>query len=133
MVYGIIELINFAHGDIFMVGAFVGWYAVNRWHFASGSILGGLLVLGTAMLLCAALGMLIEKLAYKPLRKRSTLTVLITAIGVSIVLQTVAMIVWKPNPLMFPDLLPTEPIPVLGAILLSPPLRFSTSAAKARI
>ncbi len=106
MVYGVLRFINFAHSDVFMVGAFVGFYATQRWGFPFGTIGGGLLVLITAMGLCAGLGMLIEKLAYKPLRGRSTLTVLITAIGVSLLLQNTGQKVFGANPKAFPALFP---------------------------
>ena len=106
MVYGVLRFINFAHSDVFMVGAFVGFYATQRWGFPVGTIGGGLLVLITAMAICAGLGMLIEKLAYKPLRGRSTLTVLITAIGVSLLLQNTGQKVFGANPKAFPALFP---------------------------
>ena len=111
MVYGVLRFINFAHSDVFMIGAFVGWAAVERWGFPHGSIGGGLLVLATAMAVCALLGMAIEKLAYKPLRGRSTLTVLITAIGVSLLIQNVAQnskIGFGPNPKAYPQVFPVK-------------------------
>src|SRR5438876_9727970 len=77
MVYGVLRFINFAHSDVFMVGAFAGYY-LSRW-FQAQSFLTGLAVLAAAMALCATLGIVIERLAYRPLRGRSTLTVLITA------------------------------------------------------
>jgi len=101
MVYGVLRFINFAHSDVFMVGAFVGWFAGQRWGFPTGSIGGGLLVLFTAMAACATLGVVIEKLAYKPLRNRSTLTVLITAIGVSLFLQNAGQKLFGANPRSF--------------------------------
>src|ERR1051325_3932132 len=109
MVYGVLRFINFAHSDVFMVGAFVGYYAADKWHFTSGGMLGGCAVMLTAMAVCGALGIIIEKLAYKPLRSRSTLTVLITAIGVSLLIQNVAQnqhIGFGPNPRAFPDIFP---------------------------
>ncbi|MBI3877897.1 MAG: branched-chain amino acid ABC transporter permease, partial [Verrucomicrobia bacterium] len=106
MVYGVLRFINFAHSDVFMVGAFVGFYAVEKWHFPHASLAGGTLILITAMLLCAALGVLIERFAYRPLRGRSTLTVLITAIGVSLLLQNLGQKVFGANPKSFPKLFP---------------------------
>jgi branched-chain amino acid transport system permease protein len=109
MVYGVLRFINFAHSDVFMLGAFAGWYAVERLRLPAGSIGGGLLILLFAMGLCALLGVVIEKLAYKPLRGRSTLTVLITAIGVSLLIQNVAQnqkLGFGPNPKAFPALFP---------------------------
>lgn len=108
MVYGVLRFINFAHSEVFMVGGFVGYFAVNRWGFPSGSVGGGLLVLAAAMAVCAALGVTIERLAYRPLRGRSALTVLITAIGVSLLLQTGGQKVFGANPRRFPDIFPSK-------------------------
>src|ERR1041384_1882730 len=85
MVYGVLRFINFAHSDVFMVGAFAGYYLGQK--MPRESIGSGLVVLLGAMVICAILGIVIEKLAYRPLRNRSTLTVLITAIGVSLLLE----------------------------------------------
>jgi branched-chain amino acid transport system permease protein len=118
MVYGILQLINFAHGDVLMIGAMVG---VTIAGLLAGSGLPGYLILlialGGAIPACVLLSLCIERVAYRPLRNAPRLAPLITAIGVSIVLQTVAMILWKPNPIVFPDLLPTDPIPIGGALL----------------
>src|SRR5262249_13280647 len=85
MVYGILRLINFAHGDVYMLGAFVGFYASHAMHAGdSPSPLKAAVVLLTSMLACALIGMLIERLAYKPVRKSPRLSALITAIGVSL-------------------------------------------------
>ena len=119
MVYGVLRFINFAHSDVFMVGAFVGWYAVNQWRIPSGTILSGLLVLGLAMGVCALLGVTIEKLAYKPLRTRSTLTVLITAIGVSLLLQNAGQKVFGANPKAYPALFPTSQFHFAGVMVSS--------------
>ncbi len=118
MVYGILQLINFAHGDVLMVGAMVGVTVVTVLG-KSGLPMPVLLVLAiaAAVPVCVLLALFIERVAYRPLRNAPRLAPLITAIGVSIVIQTVAMIVWKPNPIVFPDLLPTNPVPILGAIL----------------
>src|SRR5215470_16262914 len=85
MVYGTLRLINFAHGDVYMIGAMVGYYAAK--FFGNGSILQFTLVMGTSMLVCGALGALIERLAYRPLRNAPRINVLSTAIGVSIFLE----------------------------------------------
>ncbi|MGX4686364.1 branched-chain amino acid ABC transporter permease [Vagococcus sp. JNUCC 83] len=82
MVYGIIKLINFAHGEIYMIGAFIGYYVANNFGF------GLVLTLVTSMIICAILGMLIEFLAYRPLRNSTRIAALITAIGVSFLLQS---------------------------------------------
>ena len=104
MVYGVLRFINFAHSDVFMIGAYVGFYLAPR--LGAGSLIGGMAVLLGAMAVCAGLGMVIEKLAYKPLRSRSTLTVLITAIGVSLFLQAAGQKVFGANPKAFPRLFP---------------------------
>ena len=83
MVYGVLRFINFAHSDVFMVGAFAGYFLARV--VPGGSIGAGIVILIGAMAVCALLGVVIEKLAYRPLRGRSTLTVLITAIGVSLI------------------------------------------------
>jgi branched-subunit amino acid ABC-type transport system permease component len=77
MIYGVLRFINFAHADVFMVGAFVGYYLAR--FVPEGTIWGGLLVLVATMIACALLGMTIERLAYRPLRGTATLNVLITA------------------------------------------------------
>lgn len=84
MVYGIIKLINFAHGDIYMIGAFIGYFSFK---YLAGGFLGFILAMIISMTLCALIGMLIEKIAYKPLRNASRITALITAMGVSYFLQ----------------------------------------------
>ena len=101
MVYGIIGLINFAHGDVLMVGALTSWSIISVMRESTPDMPAWIiLLLATliAMVVCAALNYSIEKLAYRPLRNSPRLAPLITAIGVSILLQTLAMIIWKPNP-----------------------------------
>ncbi len=118
MVYGILQLINFTHGEVLMVGAMVGLTAVNA---LAGTGLPGpvllLIAVFAAIPVCVTLSVAIERLAYRPLRNAPRLSPLITAIGLSIVLQTLAMIIWKPNPLVFPDLMPTDPVLIGGAVL----------------
>ena len=93
MIYGILRFINFAHGDVFMIGAFAGYYLAMLFSFsnASGgtSLLIAFAILTGAMVICALLGFTIEKLAYKPLRNSPKLTILITAIGVSLFLPDI--------------------------------------------
>jgi branched-chain amino acid transport system permease protein len=116
MVYGIINLINFAHGEVLMVGALVSWTVVTA--LAASGLPGWLLLLISliaAMLACMALNYLIEKLAYRPLRSAPRLAPLITAMGMSLLLQTLAMIIWKPDYKPYPILLHDEPYEVLGA------------------
>lgn len=98
MVYGIAKMLNFAHGDIIMVGAYVCFFAVSS--FQLHPVVGLLL----AIIVCTVLGTLIEKLAYKPLRQATSLAVLITAIGVSYFLQNAAQLLWTSNPKLFPDI-----------------------------
>ena len=86
MVYGIAKMLNFAHGDVIMVGAYVCFYAVFRFH------LPALAGVALAMGVCTLLGVVVEKLAYKPLRQAPSLAVLITAIGVSYFLQNTALL-----------------------------------------
>ena len=116
MVYGIINLINFAHGEVLMVGALVSWTVVTT--LGSLGWPGWVLLLVAllaAMVVCAVLNFLIEKLAYRPLRNAPRLAPLITAMGMSLLLQTLAMIIWKPDYTPFPILLPDDPIEVMGA------------------
>lgn len=121
MVYGVLKLINFAHGDVYMVGAFMGYYLANglgvrgaqaigmsadgliaRGLLGSGamepSLITALAVMLLAMAICAALGVLIERLAYRPVRKYSRLTALITAIGVSLLLENGGQVVFGADP-----------------------------------
>ncbi len=118
MVYGIISLINFAHGEVLMVGALTAWTVVTQLKDAGlpGWLLL-LLALLTAMLVCAVLNFTIEKIAYRPLRSAPRLAPLITAMGMSLLLQTLAMIIWKPNYKPFPILLPSAPFNIGGAVI----------------
>ncbi|MEY3379618.1 MAG: hypothetical protein RL468_216 [Pseudomonadota bacterium] len=116
MVYGIIGLINFAHGEVLMVGALVSWTAIGL--LQGLGLPGWLMLLLSLLLACtvaAGLNFLIEKVAYRPLRNAPRLAPLITAIGMSILLQTLAMIIWKPNYKSFPTLLPSTPLSLGGA------------------
>jgi branched-chain amino acid transport system permease protein len=121
MVYGILRFINFAHGDIFMLGAFSGFYLAPRIAviLPLPSIGGGILVLTASMAICAALGVLIERLAYRPLRKEPKLTVLITAIGVSLFLEYTGQFVFGAAPKKFPEILPAFSIAKIGGLSLT--------------
>lgn len=101
MVYGIVKLINFAHGDILMVGAFSGYYVLNTFGV---SPLTMVIAFGVSMVVCAVLGIIIERTCYKPLRNSPKITALITAIGVSIVIENGARVLpfMGPNPRQFP-------------------------------
>src|SRR2546427_10013336 len=108
MVYGVLRFINFAHGDVFMVGAFCGFYLAPQVNkvFPAHSVAAAVVVLVFAMIICAAFGIIIEKLAYRPLRSRPKLTVLITAIGVSLFVEYVGQHpkVFAPSPQTIPEL-----------------------------
>ncbi|NLY51896.1 MAG: branched-chain amino acid ABC transporter permease [Firmicutes bacterium] len=108
MVYGIIRLINFAHGDIYMIGAFVGYFAIRTFHL---SFLPALLA---AMAVSAVLGMVIERLAYRPLRNSTRIAALITAIGVSFLIQNTALLAWTPDPRSYPDVFPLRTYEIGG-------------------
>jgi branched-chain amino acid transport system permease protein len=118
MVYGIINLINFAHGEVLMVGALVSWTVVTL--MAGLGWPGWLLLLISliaAIVVCTTLNYTIEKIAYRPLRNAPRLAPLITAMGVSLLLQTLAMIIWKPTVKSYPILLPSEPFHIGGAVI----------------
>ena len=109
MVYGVLRLINFAHGDVYMVGAFAGFYLANAAGLnANPSIVGAILVTMGSMIICAVLGILIERFAYMPVRHHSRLTSLITAIGVSLLLEFGGQVVFGPNPQFFPQMIRSE-------------------------
>jgi branched-chain amino acid transport system permease protein len=118
MVYGILNLINFAHGDVLMVGALTALTSILLLQ-ANFPDLPAWLLLVAGMLVaiptCVVISLIIERVAYRPLRGAPRLAPLITAIGVSIVLQTVAMLVWGRNYMTFPSLLPSDPIHLFGA------------------
>ena len=97
MVYGIAKMLNFAHGDVIMIGAYISFCATQYWG------LPPVVSVLAAMAVCTVLGVVIEGLAYKPLRQASSLAVLITAIGMSYLLQNIALLVWGANPKSFPS------------------------------
>ena len=96
MVYGIAKMLNFAHGDVIMVGASLAFSGLQYWGFPP------VLAILVAMVACTVLGITIEGLAYRPLRQAASLAVLITAIGVSYLLQNIALMIWGANPKSFP-------------------------------
>src|SRR5258708_9618600 len=117
MVYGIINLINFAHGDVLMVGALTSWTVVTA---LQGTMPGWALMLVSllaAIVVCCVLNFTIEKIAYRPLRNAPRLAPLITAMGVSLLLQTLAMILWEPTYKSYPILLAGEPHNIGGAVI----------------
>ena len=118
MVYGIIQLINFAHGEVVMIGAMVAFSVISA---LAGTpippvliVLAGILV---AIPVCMVVGYAMERIAYRPLRGAPRLAPLITAIGISIILQHVALLVWSHNPLAFPQIIPLASYEVGGAII----------------
>ena len=120
MVYGIIGMINFAHGEVLMVGALTSWSIIGWMRDANPDMPGWLVLLIATLIACvvaAVLNFTIEKVAYRPLRNSPRLAPLITAIGMSLLLQTLAMIIWKPNYKPYPTLLPSAPIDVAGAVI----------------
>jgi branched-chain amino acid transport system permease protein len=132
MVYGVLNLINFAHGDVLMVGAMAG-LTILKMVNAAAPDLPGIVKLAIAILgaipVCIAVNVLIERIAYRRLRNAPRLAPLITAIGVSILLQTFAMMIWGRSPLSFPQVMPSEPIPILGALITSTQIMLLALAA----
>jgi len=121
MVYGILRLINFAHGDVYMVGAFAAYF-IALWTGAGGvnaSPVAAVLVLVGAMIICAALGMVIELFAYRPVRRSSRLTALITAIGVSLFLENVGLRVFGADPKFFPQLIAPRRIELMEGVFVT--------------
>jgi branched-chain amino acid transport system permease protein len=119
MVFGVLQLINFAHGDIFMMGSFIGLYFI-RFVIpnAEPSIFTAIMVLLAAMVGSAIIGVIIEKFAYRPLRKAPRINILITAIGVSLFLEYGGQLVFGASPQFFPDILPRKLIDIGGDIIL---------------
>lgn len=99
MIYGIIKIIHFAHGDVYMLGAFFGYYTINVWHF------NFIMALFGSMIFCALVGMLIEFVAYRPLRHSSRIAVLITAIGVSYFLENGMSVLFSGDTRDFPQVI----------------------------
>lgn len=122
MVYGIVQLINFAHGEVVMIGAMVALWIISTLAGAGGGM-PPLVVVGLgvacAVPACMAVGYTMERIAYRPLRGAPRLAPLITAIGISIILQHVAMLIWSRNPLPFPQILANPIFEVAGATISS--------------
>jgi len=118
MVYGIIQLINFAHGEVVMFGAMVAYSVIGA--LATSGLPPGLVVLaatGCAIPVCMLIGYAMERMAYRPLRGAPRLAPLITAIGISIILQHVAMMIWSRNPLAFPQIIKAQSYDLAGATI----------------
>jgi branched-chain amino acid transport system permease protein len=121
MVYGILRLINFAHGDVYMVGAFTAYFCARALGAggANPSLGLALLVLVIAMIACAVLGVLIEFFAYRPVRRSSRLTALITAIGVSLLLENLGIRIFGADPKFFPQLVPPRNITLTEGVVVT--------------
>lgn len=121
MVFGILQLINFAHGDVYMLGAFAGMYA-SRWlGFAQNPSLGALLAaIAIAMVVCASVGFVIERFAYRPLRKSPRINVLITAVGVSLLLEFSGQLIFGADPKFFPQIFSVSSNWAIGELKINP-------------
>ena len=122
VVFSIVRLINFAHGEVMMVGALTSWTIIGLMKESMPGTPGFVILIIALLIACvvaASLNFVIEKVAYRPLRNSPKLAPLITAIGMSILLQTLAMIIWKPNYKPYPTLLPSTPFNVGGAVISS--------------
>jgi len=108
MVYGIAKMRNFAHGDVIMVGAYISFCATSYWGMPP------FMSVIVSMLVCTVLGVVIERLAYKPLRQATSLAVLITAIGVSYLLENLALLIWTSNPKVFTSIVGTGSVKLFG-------------------
>src|ERR1039457_1977015 len=120
MVYGVLNLINFAHGDVLMVGAMVGINILKIVQSVAPDLPGVVklaIAIAGAIPVCVAVNVIIERVAYRKWRNAPRLAPLITAIGVSLLLQTIAMINWGRSPVLFPQIMPSESYHVLGALI----------------
>lgn len=120
MVYGVLNLINFAHGDVLMIGAMAGWTILQSLQKFAPQLPGIVqlaIAIAGAIPVCVIVSILIERIAYRRLRNAPRLAPLITAIGVSILLQTFAMMIWGRDPLPFPQVLPAEPLQLAGGLI----------------
>ncbi|MBI3534909.1 MAG: branched-chain amino acid ABC transporter permease [Deltaproteobacteria bacterium] len=121
MVFGILQLINFAHGDVFMLGAFIGMYSSRYFALDRNPSLGSLFIaLGCAMIGCAAIGFCIEKLAYRPLRKSPRINILITAVGVSLFLEFSGQLLFGADPKFFPEIYKPSVNWSIGELVINP-------------
>ena len=123
MVYGIAKMLNFAHGDVIMVGAYVSFLAT------SSAGIPAIVSIIISMIVCTLLGVIIERLAYKPLRGATSLAVLITAIGVSYFLQNAAQLIWGSDSKVFTSVVPFKSISLAGGKLVITPESIVTVAA----
>jgi branched-chain amino acid transport system permease protein len=120
MVYGVLNLINFAHGDVLMIGAMTGLTILKLLNQYAPDLPGYvklMIAMGGAIPVCMVVNVLIERIAYRRLRNAPRLAPLITAIGISTLLNVFAMMIWDRNPLPFPQLLPSDPVLIGGAVI----------------
>ncbi|SMP57512.1 branched-chain amino acid ABC transporter permease [Noviherbaspirillum suwonense] len=120
MVYGVLNLINFAHGEVLMIGAMAGLTILKMVNNVAPDLPGIvklLIAIVGAIPVCVLVNVLIERIAYRRLRNAPRLAPLITAIGISILLQTIAMMIWGRNPLPFPQVMPSESLNLMGALI----------------
>jgi branched-chain amino acid transport system permease protein len=121
MVFGILQLINFAHGEVYMLGAFIGMYTSRYFHLGENPSLGALLAaMSVAMVGCALVGFLIERLAYRPLRGSPRINVLITAVGVSLFLQFGGQLLFGSDPKFFPQIYQPQGDWSIGELKINP-------------
>jgi branched-chain amino acid transport system permease protein len=136
MVYGVLNLINFAHGDVLMIGAMVGLTVLKLLEVFAPGLPGYIdlfIAIACAIPACMLVNIVIERVAYRRLRNAPRLAPLITAIGVSILLQTFAMMIWGRSPLPFPQLLSSDPIMIGGAVISQTQLLLLVLAALAML
>ncbi len=122
MVYGILRFINFAHGDVYMVGAFAAYFLARALGISEAQNVSPAAVLAVllgSMLSCAILGVIIERSAYRPVRRSSRLTALITAIGVSLFLENAGLRIFGADPKFFPQLIPPRTLEVMPGVLMT--------------
>jgi len=120
MVYGVLNLINFAHGEVLMIGAMIALTLLKYVQIYLPDLPGVvklLIAILGAIPVCVIVNVVIERIAYRPLRNAPRLAPLITAIGVSILLQTFAMMIWGRSPIPFPQVMPSDPIHIAGALI----------------
>lgn len=120
MVYGVLQLINFAHSEVYMVGAFAAYYGAKVLKIQDGSGVGSLILLILiSMVICSLLGLAIERFAYRPLRKSPKLNILITAIGVSLLLQNLGQVIFGADPKLFPVVIQDATLLSFGEVALT--------------
>jgi branched-chain amino acid transport system permease protein len=121
MVFGILQLINFAHGDVYMLGAFIGMYSAKYFNFSTNpSLINLLLTLCISMTGCACFGFVIERFAYRPLRKAPRINLLITAVGVSLFLEFSGQLLFGSDPKFFPQIYTPSGVWEIGELKFNP-------------